>query len=214
MQLDITYLFSQELPQPDSGPVKGAGLADKATAAWRRFPVPSRRAAPVRNQRDPMSDLPDRATRSHVCGLPGPQEEMLAAAGLDRFELQSLDLLRLLFAAESGNRPRHGATADGVAVALFGATEGPVLLLALSTFIHTMARGRTERFRYSNPYCAGCARVLTRHEAGLMRILHHLRRARPGAAMIEALLLCEAQPVAPLLEVAADLAALAPPVSA
>ncbi len=159
-----------------------------------------------------MSDLPNRITRSHVCGLPGPQEEMLAGAGLDRFELQALDVLRLLFAAQSGNRPRHGATADGVAVALFGPEEGPVLLVALSAFIHTMAISRSERFRYSNPYCAGCARVLTRHEAGLMRILHHLRRARSGAAMIEALLLCEAQPVTPLLAAAGDLVVLAPPV--
>lgn len=158
-----------------------------------------------------MSELPDRATRPHVCGLPGLQEELLAGTGLDRFELQALDVLRLIFAAESGNRPRHGATADGVAAALFGPEQGAVLLVALCAFIHTMAAARSERFRYSNPYCAGCARVLTRHEAGLMRILHHLRRARPGAAMVEALLLCEARPVGPLLEAAADLVALAPP---
>lgn len=160
-----------------------------------------------------MRDLTPGASSRHGCGQPGHGEELLETAGFDRFEIQALDVMRLIFAAQSDQRPRHGATPEQVAKASFGAESGPVLLVALTAFIQTMALSRAERFRYSNPYCVGCARILTRHEAGLLRILHHLRRGRGGPAMVQALMLCEARPVAALLEAAEDLAQLSPAVA-
>lgn len=149
------------------------------------------------------------STARTPCGTPGPAETRLAEAGLDGFEIRVLDIARLICAGQSGNRPRHGAGAAEVAGRLFGA-QGPVLLVAVTAFVQTMAVSRSEQFRYSNPYCAGCARVLTRHETALMRVLHHVRRGRTGLATVEALMICDSRPVAALLEAAADLAALAP----
>lgn len=161
-----------------------------------------------------MRDLTPGTSSRHGCGLPGKEEELLEDSEFDHFEIQALDVMRLIFAAQSGNCPRHGATPEQVARMMFGADHGPVLLVAITAFVQTMALSRAERFRYSNPYCAGCARVLTRHEARLLRILHHLRRGRSGGAMIQALMLCEARPVAALLEAAEDLANLAPAITA
>ena len=159
-----------------------------------------------------MTDTPPpRLGQTHGGGTPGPRESLLSHSGFDRFETRALDVMRLIFAAESGACPRHGASAQAVAASAFGHDMGPVLLVALSGFIHAMASSRRERFRYSNPYCAGCTRVITRDEAGLLRILHHLRRGHRGHAMIEALMLCEARPVETMMEAAADLAALSPP---
>lgn len=149
------------------------------------------------------------SARGATCGTPGPTETLLDAAGFDGFERHTLDVMRLIFADQSGTRPRHGAGPADVADRLFGADHGPVLLVAITALVQTMAIARSEPFRYSNPYCAGCARVLTRHEALLLRVLHLVRRGRTGAATIEALMLCDSRPVAALLEAADDLAALA-----
>ncbi len=149
--------------------------------------------------------------RSTSCGTPGPQETRLAEAGFDGFETGVLDVVRLICAAESGSPPRHGAAPADVAERLFGKAQGPVLLVGITAFLQAMALSRSEPFRYSNPYCTGCARVLTRHEAALVQVLHHIRRERPGRAIVEALLICDTRPVAALLEAAGDLAQLAPP---
>lgn len=149
-------------------------------------------------------------TRSTTCGTPGPTETLLDTAGFDRAETRVLDVMRLIFADQSGARPRHGASAADVADRLFGAAHGPVLLVAITALVQTMAIARSEPFRYSNPYCAGCARVLTRHEAALLRVLHLVRRGRTGAATVEAVMLCDSRPVAALLEAAGDLAAMIP----
>ena len=44
-----------------------------------------------------------------------------------------------------------------VAVAL----AGGILLAGLTAFVQTMAISRSENFRYANPFCAGCAAVVT-----------------------------------------------------
>ncbi len=157
-----------------------------------------------------MPVQPSDSAPTRRCGQPGPREELLAESGFDLFERQALDLMRLIFADMSGGQPRHARAPSEVAQALFGPIRGDALFLGLSALVRTMAMARAEPFRYSNPYCDGCARVLTRDERNLLAVLHHVRRSARGAATAHAIMLCEARPVAGLLDVAADLARLVP----
>lgn len=145
---------------------------------------------------------PGRA-RGASCGHPCPTETLLDTAGFDGFERRTLTVMRQIFA-----RPA-GADAAVAADRLFGTAQGPVLLVAITAMVQAMALSRSEPFHYSNPACPGCARVLTRHEALLLRVLHLVRRGRTGPAMVAALMLCNSRPVAHLLDAAGDLAALA-----
>lgn len=153
---------------------------------------------------------PSNPAPTRPCGQPGPQEELLAESGFDLFERQALDLMRLIFADMAGGRPRHARTPFEVAQALFGPVRGAALFQGLSALVRTMAMARAEPFRYANPYCDGCARLLTRDERNLLAVLHHIRRSARGAATAHAIMLCEARPVAGLLDIAADLASLVP----
>ena len=153
-----------------------------------------------------------RGTANHIrsCGQPGPREGLLADAGFDSVERRALEVMRLIFAGMSKTRPRYAPDVSAVANTLFGCQRGGILLAGLTAFVQTMAISRSETFRYSNPFCTGCAAVMTENERHLLSILHHSRRGSTGRAMTSALFLCDARPVAPLLDAAADLASLAP----
>lgn len=149
-------------------------------------------------------------SRQTTCGIPGPREERLQDSGLDTFEINALEVMRLIFARMSGNTPRYTPEVEAVAETLFGRPHSALVVAGLTAFVQVMAMSRTQRFHYSNPFCAGCATIMTQNEGHLMRVLHHVRRGQSGRAMTHALLLCEARPVAGLLEAAHDIAALAP----
>ncbi|MDR7124759.1 hypothetical protein [Pseudotabrizicola sp. 4114] len=153
-----------------------------------------------------------RGATNHVrpCGQPGPRERLLAGSGFDNFEIRALEVMRLIFAGMSKTRPRYAPDTVMVAHTLFGCHRGGILLAGLTAFVQTMAMSRSENFRYANPFCAGCAAVVTENELHLLSILHHSRRGATGRAMTYALFLCDARPVAALLDAAADLASLAP----
>lgn len=153
----------------------------------------------------------DPATHAKVCGHPGPRERLLAEAGFDEFEIRALELMRLAFAAMGRRQPRYAPRIADVAHTLFGCHRGSVILAGLTAFVQAMALSRSDPFRYSSPFCAGCAGVLTENEHHLLSILHHARRGSTGRAMTHALFLCDARPVGPLLDAAADLASLVPP---
>ena len=132
----------------------------------------------------------------------------LQAVGLDLVEMQILDLMRLQFAQRADRVPRHAAMPEEVARQVFGAAAAPRLIAGITRVIDEMASARSEVFRYSNPYCAGCARGITPEESNLMQMLHHQRRGHRGRAMVHALMICEARPIAALIEVTAELAIL------
>lgn len=149
--------------------------------------------------------------RNNLCGSPGPREEWLQAAGLDPVEMRALELIRLILAEMAGPLPRYAPDLAQLARAQFGVPRGAAILAALTALVQAMSVSRRDAFHYSNPFCPGCCQVLTQGEAHLLRLLQHSRHGRRGRAMAHALMLCEARPVALLLEAAADLAALLPP---
>ncbi len=152
-----------------------------------------------------MSDMNARAAANRLCGIPGPREELLSATEFDRFELGALEIMRLTFAAMEQNQPRYAPQAEEIAATRFGRARAALIVSGLTAFVQVMAVSRSERFRYSNPFCDGCAAILTQDEANFLRILHHVRRGQRGRAMTHALMLCDARPVGPVLDAAGDL---------
>lgn len=126
----------------------------------------------------------------------------VADCGFDPFERQSLVLMRHIFTAMA--RSRHARSEDLVPFTqgLFGTASGDRIFVALLCFVRTMSLSRSETFRYSNPLCPGCAIRITPEEEHLMRILHHVRAGREGRAMIHALMICDREPIGPLIEAA------------
>lgn len=151
---------------------------------------------------DPELPTPSR----HGCPSRRAEHQALHAVGLDAVEIQILDLMRLQFAQRAGQVPRHAALPEDISRLAFGPAAAPRLTAAIARVIDEMASARSEVFRYSNPYCAGCARGITPEENHLLQMLHHQRRGHRGRAMVHALMICEARPIAALIEVTAELA--------
>lgn len=168
-------------------------------------------APPDQAGEKPMPDANDSPYRNNLCGHPGPREELVETAGLDRFERAALEVIRLILSDMAGHRPRYAPDTAQLAQARFGWQRGGAILAGLTAFAQTMSLSRRDTFHYSNPYCPGCCQVLTQGEGHLLRLLHHMRRGQRGRAMAHALILCEARPVAALLDAASDLASLVPP---
>lgn len=148
------------------------------------------------------------------CGTPGPSESLLSDAVFDLFERECLDVMRLVFAQMAQNLPPLVMEPQDAARVQFGPIRGDRICAAVVQMVHVMAISRSDGFRYSNPFCAGCAAVLTQPEHLLLHVLHHTRRAQPGQAIAHAVMLCDSRPVGPLIDAAAELARLAPPARA
>lgn len=159
---------------------------------------------PNRPQRPSMR--PDSAAGNRLdCGKPGKHATLLADAGFDAFEQGCLAVLRRCFATMTGPQAPHlPQSLEPLLMAqhLFGAGPGAALKQALQELVQIMATSRSQPFVYSNPWCMGCAQVLTATERRLILILHHLRRGQSGRAIAEALMLCDARPVGPVIEAA------------
>lgn len=143
------------------------------------------------------------------CGGFKATDALVKTSGLDAFEQCLLELIRLKLAQMSGPKPRYSAEIEDIAVEFFGAQAAPHLLQATMHLVAVMAHARSEQFHYANPYCEGCARILTREEGHLMRLIHHARRGQKGHSYAQALMLCESKPVSEVILAADDLAQLA-----
>lgn len=143
------------------------------------------------------------------CGTFNASDALVASSGLDAFEQRLLELIRLKLAHMAGPKPRYSAEIKDIAAAFFGAQAAPQLLEATMHLVAVMAHARSEQFHYANPYCEGCARILTREEGHLMRLIHHARRGQKGHSYAQALMLCESKPVSEVIRAADALGQLA-----
>ncbi|ULB12423.1 hypothetical protein ORIO_21805 (plasmid) [Cereibacter azotoformans] len=136
---------------------------------------------------------------------------LLSDCDFDDVERHTLTLMRHLLVAMVQNRPQDAPDVAMLALGRLGPVNGDRALAALMGFVQTMALGRRDPFHYANPFCPGCAARITPDEERLLRVLHHVRRGQEGRAIVHALMLCDAQPVGPLIEAAHDVQRAAEP---
>ncbi len=157
-----------------------------------------------------MKDQRNSETTQGGCVRPRRGDGALQTSGLDSFELAVLEVTRLMLAYARGHRPRYAPDLSQVARNLFGSDAGDMVLAGVTAMVQTVTLSRSEPLRHANPFCVGCSSQLLLDEGRMMRVVHHLRRGRTGQATLQAVMLCEARPVAALLAAAAELAALGP----
>lgn len=143
------------------------------------------------------------------CNCPNAHDVPLSGAGFDAFEQAALEIIRHI-CLTMAPRPARPGDPFGIAQELFSGVEGAHLGAALTAFVQTMAMGRSANFKFSNPYCRGCAARLTDSERHLLLVLRAVRRGHWGVATAHAAMLCDRGPVDGLLSAAADVAAWAP----
>lgn len=150
------------------------------------------------SKRDPRPE-----SRPEALSDPGCQRgRLIAETGFDRVEVEVLGLMRQVFAVMARRRPEAAPEPEHYARALFGPLRGARLMAAVVQTVQVMSMSRTDPFPYANPFCRGCAARITPTEEHLIRVLHHLRRGKDGRAIVHALMLCDARPVARVIEAA------------
>ncbi|ARE42287.1 hypothetical protein RGUI_4261 (plasmid) [Rhodovulum sp. P5] len=138
-----------------------------------------------------------------------PGDVPVSNAGFDTLEHAALTVARYYF--QSFAFPKSEGWVKGFALAEHNfhpravpakASEVAVAILAA---VQEMRAARKSGFRFSNPDCAGCARVLCGPERHFMEVLTALRRGSRSHAHTAALLLCEGNPTQPFLRAMEDL---------
>ncbi|BAQ67730.1 hypothetical protein NHU_00561 [Rhodovulum sulfidophilum] len=142
----------------------------------------------------------------------GPLDRPLAEAGYDPSEHGVLTVARYYFQSFAFPNSQAWINAFAKAESLFppgmaraGASEIAVAVLAA---VQQMRAARGSGFRFSNPDCPGCARILSPHERQFMEVLVALRRGRRSRAHAAAMLICEGNASETFLVAMSDLAAL------
>ncbi|SIO09648.1 hypothetical protein SAMN05444722_0402 [Rhodovulum sp. ES.010] len=139
-------------------------------------------------------------------------DTILAKAGFDPAEQAVLTVARHFFQSFALPKSQAWITAFARAEVLFppgmAGARAPELALAILGAVQAMRHARPSGFRFSNPDCPGCARVLCAHERHFMEVLCALRRGARSRAHTAAMLICEGNPAAPFLAAMSDLAAM------
>lgn len=142
-------------------------------------------------------------------------EVLLARAGFDPAEHAVLTVARLFFQSFAIPQGHAWISAFARAGALFppGTTRagGPEIAVATLAAVQAMRAARKSAFRFSNPDCPGCARILGAHERHFMDVLCAFRRGARSRAHAASMLICEGNPADPFLAAMSDLAALIGP---
>lgn len=85
---------------------------------------------------------------------------------------------------------------------------GPAIAAGVLDMVQGLRVSRRSVFRFSNPFCAACARILTPHERLMMATYTAYRAGRPDEARGHATLLCEGNGMEEFLQQAERLAQL------
>lgn len=90
------------------------------------------------------------------------------------------------------------------------AWDGPLVVARTLAAVQAMRLARRSAFRFSNPLCKGCSRIVTAHERQWMACLRQMRAGRPERAEAHALLLCESNSLRDLMATMEQLAQALP----
>lgn len=118
-----------------------------------------------------------------------------------------LSTARLFFLSFADPGSAAWVDAFGRAHAMFGHRPAPTeTTRCVLTLIQELRISRKRCFRFSNPYCEGCAQRITPEERHLINVVQAVRDRNFAKARLCALLLCEGEPVERLLAAADALA--------
>lgn len=137
---------------------------------------------------------------------------MLAEAGFDPVEHAVLTIVRYFFQSFAFPQSQAWIAAFAKSQALFppgmAKARAPEVAVAILGAVQAMRGTRISGFRFSNPDCPGCARVLGAHERHFMEVFCALRRGARTRAHTAAMLVCEGNPADAFLTAMSDLATL------
>ncbi len=146
---------------------------------------------------------------SHPCSAPSHGDDLpLDQAGLDRDEQQILTVMRFFFQSFTHPESQGWMKSFRTAHDHFPQDQAARLAVACLAVIQAMRCTRNAGFRFSNPDCAHCARILSRDERQLLGALAATRRGQRSRAHTHALLLCEGNDTQPFLSAINDLSQL------
>ena len=137
--------------------------------------------------------------------VPQPGEVWLRDLGCDADEIAVLGVLRHLFTTLAEPDSQAWIKALDMAGVQFGPARAGQVVLNLVGVLDAVRATRRQSFKFSNPNCGCCARIVTEPETQLMLALHELRRGRDGQAWLHATTLCDGNDAERLLAALARL---------
>lgn len=133
-------------------------------------------------------------------GTPSDKEQLVAAQGYTTDERAVLAIARHYFLTFAEPGSHAWMRAQMLACCSFDAIHGLLIADAVLGCVREMRLARGSSFRFSNPDCPGCARILCECERQLMSLVIAIRHGRPSAAHVNAMMLCEGNDAEGLME--------------
>ncbi|WP_371169260.1 hypothetical protein [Aliiroseovarius sp. 2305UL8-7] len=130
---------------------------------------------------------------------------LLETAGLDADERAVLHVMRYFFQSFTRSSTQGWMGTFRHALDQFPADQAANVALAVLSVVQNMRISRREVFRFSNPDCPGCCKVLCDDERQLIGIVVAMRRGQISRAHTHALLICEGNDTAPVLQATREL---------
>lgn len=118
-------------------------------------------------------------------------ERRLSDIGLSPQETTILQVARCYFQSFAVPASHGWLQAHRTAAVELPEGRGPAVAAGVLDMVQGLRVSRRSVFRFSNPFCAACARILTPHERLMMATLTAYRTGRTDEARGHATLLCE-----------------------
>lgn len=129
-------------------------------------------------------------------------------AELDQDERIVLEMMRHLFQSFAQPASQGWLNAFYVGMDHFPEDNAANITLATLAVVQNMRTSRREVFRFSNPNCRTCSKILSEDERQLIGVVAATRRGARSCAHAHALMLCEGNDTAPMLQAAVQLSHL------
>ncbi|MEO1686466.1 MAG: hypothetical protein AAFU61_01030 [Pseudomonadota bacterium] len=150
--------------------------------------------------------------RNQTCrGFREPGDETLDALRLSPQMEGALDVMRFYFTSFAQPESQAWIGALEWSVATAGPTLGSRVAYQAMRLVQALRGSRTAPFRFSNPCCPTCRKIVTETERRLLMLIVHLQRNELSSAHAEAMLICEGHDAGRLLVEAETLSRILQP---
>ncbi|MEM9872989.1 MAG: hypothetical protein AAF822_17275 [Pseudomonadota bacterium] len=130
--------------------------------------------------------------RNPCCGRSAsPKETTISEAEYDEIETTILEVARYYWQTFAIPESQSWLFALQRSESRFPGPNGAEVGLETLAAVQAMRMSRSSCFRFNNPSCAHCARIVSEHERQFMNIFQAVRAGRMGPARTHAMILCE-----------------------